>query len=78
MLRTEVELTVQDDDDLQEDSVTTSSQKTTPSASTSLEELWVSLPPVALKAIERARSRKNLFKQTPMTPSISKETLHKN
>ena len=48
MNRTEVELTVQDDDDSQGDFVTASSKKSMPRARTSLEELLVSLPPVTL------------------------------
>ena len=48
MNRTEVELTVQDDDDSQGDFVTESSKKTMLHARTSLEDLLVSLPPVTL------------------------------
>ena len=76
MVRTEiveVELTVQDDDSL-EDFVTKSSQRTMIRAQTSLEQLKVSLTPVNLESI-RESTPKNLFKKSP---SISKETLLKN
>ena len=73
MVRTEiveVELTVQDDDSL-EDFVTKSSQRTMIRAQTSLEQLKVSLTPESI----RESTPKNLFKKSP---SISKETLLKN
>ena len=73
MVRTELELTVQDDNSL-EVFVTTSSQKTMVRARTSQEQLTVSLPPVNLESI-RANTSNNLFKKSP---SIPKDMLLKN